>query len=146
MISLNFNPYDLDTKLKKTIYEGAIKDLAEHRSQQIKQISQQQREKQEQAALKRAWTNIAKKDIPKAYRVYIKYKADQKTNTKKLAVGCCNEVKKKAVRTQRNAKECVMRAKKLTREMMSFWRRRDKELADMKRKKEKFDKEMKKKQ
>ena len=97
-------------------------------------------------ALRRAWVNIAKKDIPKAYRVYIKYKADQKQNNKKLSVGCCNEVKKKAVRVQRNAKECVMRAKKLTREMLSFWRRRDKELADMKRKKERFDKEQKKKQ
>jgi len=96
-------------------------------------------------ALRRAWVNIAKKDIPKAYRVYIKYKADQKQNNKKLSVGCCNEVKKKAVRVQRNAKECVMRAKKLTREMLSFWRRRDKELADMKRKKERFDKEQKKK-
>ena len=32
VISLNFNPYDLDTKLKKKIYEGAVKDLVEHRS------------------------------------------------------------------------------------------------------------------
>ena len=146
VISLNFNPYDLDTKLKKKVYEGAVKDLVDHRNQQIKQISQTQRDKQEQAALRRAWINIAKKDIPRAYRVYIKYKADQKSNHKKLSLGCCNEVKKKAVRVQRNAKECVMRAKKLTREMLSFWRRRDKELADMKRKKEKFDKEQKRKQ
>ena len=33
VISLNFNPYDLDTKLKKKIYEGAVKDLTEHRNQ-----------------------------------------------------------------------------------------------------------------
>lgn len=96
--------------------------------------------------MRRAWVNIAKKDIPKAYRAYQKYKSDQKTNQKKISLGCMNEVKKKAVRTQRNAKECVMRAKKLTREMLSFWKRRDKELADMKRKKEKFDKEQKRKQ
>ena len=32
VISLNFNPYDLDSKLKKKIYEGAVKDLVEHRT------------------------------------------------------------------------------------------------------------------
>ena len=99
VISLNFNPYDLDSKQKNKIYEGAVKDLNEHRNQQIKQISNIQREKQEQAALKRAWTNIAKKDIPKAYRAYQKYKGDQKTNNKRVSAGCMNEVKKKAVRT-----------------------------------------------
>ena len=39
VISLNFNPYDLDSKQKNKIYEGAVKDLNEHRNQQIKQIS-----------------------------------------------------------------------------------------------------------
>jgi len=32
VISLNFNPYELDSKLKKKIYEGAVKDLTEHRA------------------------------------------------------------------------------------------------------------------
>ena len=76
VISLNFNPYELDNKQKKKIYEGAVKEIAEVRNQTVKQISVTQREKQEQAALKRAWTNIAKKDIPKAFRAYQKYKAD----------------------------------------------------------------------
>lgn len=39
VISLNFNPYDLNTKQKRKIYEGAVKDLAEHRKAQIKTIS-----------------------------------------------------------------------------------------------------------
>ena len=76
MISLNFNPYDLDNKQKKKIYDGAVQEIIEARNQTAKQISAAQREKQEQAALKRAWTNIAKKDIPKAFRAYQKYKAD----------------------------------------------------------------------
>ena len=29
VISLNFNPYELDTKQKKKIYEGAIKEISE---------------------------------------------------------------------------------------------------------------------
>lgn len=45
VISLNFNPYDLDTKQKKKIYESAVKELTDHRNQQIKQISTVQREK-----------------------------------------------------------------------------------------------------
>jgi len=144
VISLNFNPYDLDTKQKKRIYESAVKEISEQRTLTAKQISAVQREKQEQAALKRAWTNIVKKDIPKAFRAYQKYKTDQDNNTKKLATHALKEVRKKAVKTQRLAKESTLRAKKLTKEMLSFWKKRDRELADIKRKKEKFDKEMKK--
>jgi hypothetical protein len=57
------------------------------------------REKQEQAIIRRAWTNIAKKDIPKAFRVYQKYKQDLESNTKRLAANALKEVRKKAVRT-----------------------------------------------
>jgi hypothetical protein len=57
------------------------------------------REKQEQAIIRRAWTNIAKKDIPKAFRVYQKYKQDIESNTKRLAANALKEVRKKAVRT-----------------------------------------------
>ena len=39
VISLNFNPYDLNTKQKRKIYEGAVKDLTDHRKAQIKTIS-----------------------------------------------------------------------------------------------------------
>jgi hypothetical protein len=39
VVSLNFNPYDLNTKHKKKIYEGATKEIAEQRSQAAKQIS-----------------------------------------------------------------------------------------------------------
>ena len=99
MISLNFNPYELDTKQKKKIYDGAVKELVESRALTNKQLSAMQKEKQEQAALKRAWLNIAKKDIPKAFRAYQKYKTDLKTSTKKTARACMNEVKKKAVKT-----------------------------------------------
>jgi len=70
VISLNFNPYDLDTKQKKKIYESAIKEISDQRNVAVKQITSALREKQEQAIIRRAWVNIAKKDIPKAFRVY----------------------------------------------------------------------------
>ena len=47
VISLNFNPYELDNKQKKKIYEGAVKEIQEVRNNTAKQISITQREKQE---------------------------------------------------------------------------------------------------
>lgn len=51
-----------------------MKELNESRALTAKKLTDEAREKQEQVALKRAWTNIAKKDIPKAFRAYQKYK------------------------------------------------------------------------
>lgn len=82
VISLQFNPYELDDNQKKKVYESAMKDIIEQR-EKIKAISKQAREKQEQSNIKRAWINIVKKDIPKAYRGYQKYKTDLENNTKK---------------------------------------------------------------
>ena len=96
--------------------------------------------------MKRTWQTIVKKDLPKAFRMYQKYKSDQENNNKKISQNCLKEVRKRAVRTQRLAKESVMRARKLTKEMCNYWRKRDKEIADSKRKREKQDKETKKRQ
>jgi ribosomal protein S4 len=82
VISLQFNPYELDDQQKKKVYDSAVKDLVEQR-EKIKSISKQAKEKQEQSNIKRAWLNIVKKDIPKAFRGYQKYKADLENNTKK---------------------------------------------------------------
>ena len=32
VISLGFNPYDLDSRSKKKIFEGTVKDIREHRT------------------------------------------------------------------------------------------------------------------
>ena len=96
--------------------------------------------------MRKAWLTIAKKDIPKAYRIYQKFKADQEASNKKLSQNCMKEVRKKAVKTQRLAKEAVVRARKLTKEMCTYWRRRDRELADSKRKREKNERELKRRQ
>lgn len=52
-----------------------MKEIVDQR-EKIKGISKQAREKQEASNIKRAWMNIVKKDIPKAFRQYQKYKAD----------------------------------------------------------------------
>ena len=99
VISLGFNPYELDSRSKKKIFEGTVKDIRDHKPAQSKNLTPAAREKQEAAALKRAWTNIARRDIPKAHRTYQKYKADYESNTKKLAVNALKEVRKKVVKT-----------------------------------------------
>jgi chromatin-remodeling ATPase INO80 len=143
---LQFNPYFIgDDTEKKLIYEGYMRDILDQR-EKIKNAPKEAKNKQETQNIKRAWNNIVKKDIPKAYRMYQKFKADQENNNKKISQNCLKEVRKRAVRTQRLAKESVMRARKLTKEMSHFWRKRDKEMADGKRKREKLDKELKKKQ
>jgi hypothetical protein len=146
VISLQFNPFFMnEDPEKKKIYDGYMREIIEQRDK-IRNAPKEAKIKQETANIKRAWANIVKKDIPKAYRLYQKFKADQETNNKKLSQNCLKEVRKRAVRTQRLAKESVMRARKLTKDMCHYWRKRDKEMADSKRKREKLDKELKKRQ
>ena len=85
VISLQFNPYFIqEDPEKKKIYDGYMREIIEQRDK-IKNAPYDAKLKQEQANLKRAWQNIVKKDIPKAYRLYQKFKADQENNNKKLS-------------------------------------------------------------
>lgn len=146
VISLQFNPFFInEDQEKKKIYDSYMREIIEQRDK-IKNAPKDAKLKQETANIKRAWANIVKKDIPKAFRLYQKFKADQENNNKKLSQNCLKEVRKRAVKTQRLAKESVMRARRLTKEMCNYWRKRDKEIADSKRKREKIDKELKKRQ
>jgi chromatin-remodeling ATPase INO80 len=85
---------------------------------------------------------VVKKDIPKAFKQYQKFKVDQENNIKKQSQNCYKEVRKKVIKTNRLQKEGPVRAKKLCKDMMTFWKKRDKEITDLKRRKEKVEKEM----
>ena len=102
-------------------------------------------EKVEGLLIKKAWSYLIKKDLPKGFKGMIKLRSDLHNNTKKLAQTCSREIVKKANKLQREAKESVARAKRLQREMVSFWRRKERETADMKRKREKEETEARKK-
>ena len=82
VISLQFSPYEIEDPQKKKQYEQAVKEIDEQR-QKVKSISAQAREKQEQSNIKRAWLNIVKKDLPKAFRQFQKYQVDKENNNKK---------------------------------------------------------------
>lgn len=76
VISLQFNPYFIDSDVeKKKIYDGYMKEIVEQRDK-IRNAPKEAKNKQESQNIKRAWLNIVKKDIPKAFRMYQKFKAD----------------------------------------------------------------------
>ena len=102
-------------------------------------------EKVEGLIIKKAWTYLIKKDIPRAFKAMQKLRSDLHNNTKKLAQTSSKEILKKANKLQREAKESNVRAKRLQREMVSFWRRKERETADMRKKREKEETEARKK-
>lgn len=86
MISLQFNPYFLEeNEEKKKAYEEQVREILEQREKVKQVVPKMTKEKIENASLRKAWLTIAKKDIPKAYRIYQKFKADQEASNKKLS-------------------------------------------------------------
>ena len=68
VLSLPFNPYDLRDPQKEKLYQAVIHDFFDNKNVSLKALSIGAREKLEASAIKRVWTQIAKRDIPKAYR------------------------------------------------------------------------------
>lgn len=144
VLSLPFNPNSEITPEQQELYELVMRDYTVQKEQQLAQV--QSREKVEAAALKKVWSQISKRDVPKAYRCLSKYHADTARTSQSLAQACQKELRKKVLKSHRLQKESTVRIKKLTREVLTFWKKRDRELADLKRKKEKMEKEIRKQQ
>ncbi len=123
----------------------ALRSIEEKRLK-FKHLPKANKEKMDNNNLHKHWNWIAKKEIPKMYRVYLKYKNDIDYNCKKFSTFAQKEVKKKVGRVQRLQKEYSVRARKLHKEMLVFWRKRDKEIGEIKKKKEKIENEKKKKE
>lgn len=144
---------DLEIKAKKkqtlTFIERqnreALKSIEDKR-QKFKNFPKATKEKMDNNNLSKHWSWIVKKDIPKMYKIYQKYKADLEYNCKKFSSLTQKEVRKRVVKVQRAQKEVPVRAKKLQKEMMVFWRKRDKELQEIKKRKDKYEIEKKKKE
>lgn len=150
ILSLKFNPYSdvQEDPNKKRDLDQTLKEIAEQRekAKPNPKGGVKTAEKNEAGNIRKNWLNIVKKDLPKAYRQYQKFKTDQENNNKKQSQNCLKEVRKKAIKTQRLQKESQLRAKKLTKDMMTFWKKRDKEITDLKRKREKYEKELRRRQ
>ena len=125
--------------------EAAMKEREEKR-QRYNQMPQEERESAEKAAVSKQWAWIAKKDIPKAHKIYLKCKLEIDTNARKVAMLCAKEVKKKAIKCHKLEKEALLRAKRIHRDVLTYWRKREKEVVEMKRKRERIEREIKKKE
>ena len=91
------------------------------------------------------WRDIARKDIPKVYRIKAISLGTRQENLRKTAQLAGKQARKWQERTNKSMKDTQARAKRTMREMMSFWKRNEREERDLRRMAEKQELEMAKK-
>ena len=93
------------------------------------------------------WRDIARKDIPKVYRIKNASLSTRQENCRKTAQLASKQSRKwqEQERTNKSMKDTQARAKRTMREMMSFWKRNEREERDMRRMAEKQELESAKK-
>lgn len=91
------------------------------------------------------WRDIARKDIPKVYRIKAVSLGVRQENLRKTAQLASKQSRKWQERTNKSMKDTQARAKRNMREMMSFWKRNEREERDLRRLAEKQELESAKK-
>lgn len=91
------------------------------------------------------WRDIARKDIPKVYRIKGVSLSTRQENLRKTAQLASKQSRKWQERTNKSMKDTQARAKRSMREMMSFWKRNEREERDLRRLAEKQELELAKK-
>ncbi|EAU30543.1 hypothetical protein ATEG_09406 [Aspergillus terreus NIH2624] len=79
------------------------------------------------------WRDIARKDIPKVYRIKVLSLSTRQENLRKTAQLASKQSRKWQERTNKSMKDTQARAKRTMREMMSFWKRNEREERDLRR-------------
>lgn len=88
------------------------------------------------------WRDIARKDIPKVYRIKTMSLSTRQENLRKTAQLASKQSRKWQERTNKSTKDTQARAKRTMREMMSFWKRNEREERDLRRMAEKQEMEL----
>ncbi|KAI9700358.1 MAG: putative DNA helicase ino80 [Candelina mexicana] len=91
------------------------------------------------------WRDIARKDIPRVYRIKEASYSTKQSNLRKTAQLASKEARRWQLRTNKSMKDVQARAKRGMREMMSFWKRNEREERDLRRVAEKHELENAKK-
>ncbi|KAI5298987.1 putative DNA helicase ino80, partial [Ascosphaera atra] len=91
------------------------------------------------------WRDIARKDIPKVFRIKTMSLNTRQDNLRKTAQLASKQSRKWQERTNKTVKDTQSRAKRTMREMMSFWKRNEREERDLRRLAEKQELELAKK-
>lgn len=79
------------------------------------------------------WRDMARKDIPKVYRIKAVSLSTRQENLRKTAQLASKQARKWQERTNKSMKDTQARAKRTMREMMSFWKRNEREERDLRR-------------
>ena len=79
------------------------------------------------------WRDLARKDVPKAYKLAGDSYATKASNLKKTAILASKEAKRWQLRTNKGTKDLQARAKRCMREMMGFWKRNEREERDLRK-------------
>ncbi|KAI9818404.1 MAG: putative DNA helicase ino80 [Pycnora praestabilis] len=79
------------------------------------------------------WRDIARKDVPKVYRIKDASLSTKQSNLRKTAQLASKEARRWQLRTNKSMKDVQARAKRSMREMMSFWKRNEREERDLRR-------------
>jgi len=83
------------------------------------------------------WRDLARKDIPRVYRIKVNSLSTRQENLRKTAQLAGKQAKKWQERTNKSMKDTQARAKRTMREMLSFWKRNEREERDLRRMAEK---------
>ncbi|KAH7334613.1 SNF2 family N-terminal domain-containing protein [Rhizoctonia solani] len=86
---------------------------------------------------RKIWVSLARKDIPKAYKLQASAYQTKLVQTKKLSSLVATYAKKPSARTIATTKLTQVKSKRLMREMLVFWRKHDREEKDLRKKAEK---------
>lgn len=77
--------------------------------------------------------DMARKDVPKVYRIKQTSLQTRQENMRKTAILASKQARKWQERTNKSMKDTQARAKRVMREMMSFWKRNEREERDLRR-------------
>ncbi|KAI0598908.1 SNF2 family N-terminal domain-containing protein [Biscogniauxia sp. FL1348] len=79
------------------------------------------------------WRDLARKDVPKAYKLAGDSYTTKASNLKKTAILASKEAKRWQLRTNKGTKDLQARAKRCMRDMMGFWKRNEREERDLRK-------------
>ncbi|WFD35991.1 Putative DNA helicase ino80 [Malassezia cuniculi] len=97
----------------------------------------ERREAMLEEAHKRVWTIIARRDIPRVYRMVQASAANRAMYWRRLSSVVQREAKRGAARNNKSAKDMQLRARKVMRELLLYWKRNEREERDLRKKAEK---------
>ncbi|KAF2012563.1 hypothetical protein BU24DRAFT_254385 [Aaosphaeria arxii CBS 175.79] len=83
------------------------------------------------------WKDIARKDIPKVYRVKENSMNTKQSNLRKTAQLASKEARRWQMRTNKSQKDTQARAKRSMREMLNFWKKNERDERDQRKMAEK---------